>query len=345
MRNFTAWGCCLLVASLAFGSVTTRGAEALPDFDELRQLIQTNLPDVTDAELDRKATEGLLHGFRGKVQLMASGAKAPGTWTNISKSMVFDGAIAYLRVQQVEGPLAEAVREACTALASTNSAIKGLVLDLRFAEGNDYGAAAATADLFEAQARDLLDWGNGMVRSTAKTNAWLWPIAVLVNGETMGAAEALAALVGDSGHGLVLGSQTLGAAMMTREFTLKDAQRVRVATAPIRFGGKIGTLAAGLTPDIFISVSPAEERVYWNDPYGQAAAAGTNVVAGMTNRVVRRPHANEADLVRARREGVELDERFVRQRDNEPEVPLIQDVALGRAVDLLKGLALVRRQP
>ncbi|HNQ74559.1 MAG TPA: S41 family peptidase [Verrucomicrobiota bacterium] len=345
MKHCVTLSCGWVMAGLVLGATTMKGAEALPDFDELRQLIQTTLPGVTRAEIDRQATEGLLRGFRGKVQLLTSEASPAIPATNLTQIKVFEGEIAYLRVRQVEGGLAAAVRAAGNALLQTNPVVKGLVLDLRFAGGHDYAAAAATADLFDAQARELLDPGSGMISSTTKTNAWIWPTVVLVNGQTQGAAEALAALVGGSGHGLVMGSRTPGTAMLTSEFTLKNGQHVRIATAPLRFGGKTRSLASGLEPDIPVAVSEAEERTYWDDPYGLAKATGTNIATTATNRVIRRFHTNEADLVRARREGVELDENFVRQRETEPAPPVLQDVVLGRAVDLLKGLALVRRQP
>lgn len=49
------------------------------------------------------------------------------------------------------------------------------------------------------------------------------------------------------------------------------------------------------------------------------------------------------DLVRARREGIRLDEDLTPQREAESEKPFLRDPALARAVDLLKGLAVVRR--
>jgi hypothetical protein len=49
-------------------------------------------------------------------------------------------------------------------------------------------------------------------------------------------------------------------------------------------------------------------------------------------------------LVRERREGTNLNtDDFTAVRDREPEKPLIRDPVLARAVDLLKGLAVVRR--
>jgi hypothetical protein len=73
------------------------------------------------------------------------------------------------------------------------------------------------------------------------------------------------------------------------------------------------------------------------------ARSGTisNAPAG-TNAASRRARITEADLVRERREGKSLEE-FTPARDREPLKPQISDPALARAVDLLKGLAVVRR--
>ena len=50
---------------------------------------------------------------------------------------------------------------------------------------------------------------------------------------------------------------------------------------------------------------------------------------------------NEAELVREKREGASFDLE-VNDRNGEPERPLVHDPALARALDLLKGLAVVR---
>ena len=94
----------------------------------------------------------------------------------------------------------------------------------------------------------------------------------------------------------------------------------------------------GLKPDIAVEVSPEEERAYYGDAY--KAPEKTNLLAS-TDRAMRRPRYNEAELVRERREGLsEADLTALRERD--PEKPLVHDPALARALDLLRGLALVR---
>ena len=120
---------------------------------------------------------------------------------------------------------------------------------------------------------------------------------------------------------------------------------VRIADAPVKLGNGSVIAAKGVTPDILVTVTESDERDYMNDPYANLSrpVMQTNVMASSTNRAPRRARLTEADLVRARREGVRLDEEPTSQREAEPEKPFIRDPALARAVDLLKGLAVVRR--
>jgi hypothetical protein len=172
-------------------------------------------------------------------------------------------------------------------------------------------------------------------------------VAVLVNTETMGAAEALAAVLREAGVALILGGTTRGAAMTTQDFQLKNGQQLRIATAPVKLGSG-ERLAQGVKPDIEVKISPELERAFLEDPYvistktNLASASGSSVSAATTNRSTRR-RPNEADLVRARRDGFSLEGEFPLGSDSEPEPPVLRDPTLARAVDLLKGLAVVRR--
>lgn len=330
---------CQTVAPKAFGVETNAPLE----FNEVRDIIRAHLPGVTDAELDRGALEGLLHSVRGKVTVLDSTNDASDTAV-INKAVSLGDGIGYLRVATVNEGLAAGVSAACTAINVTNK-LTGLILDLRFTAGDDYTAAAATADLFLSEERPLLDSGKGVIKSTAKTNALTMPVTLLVNSETVGAAEALAEVMRDTGTGLILGNVTRGAAMTSREFTLKNGRKLRIADAPVKLGNGSTIAAKGVTPDILVTVTASDERDYMNDPYANPSkpATATNVSVSVTNRAPRRARLTEADLVRARREGVRLDEDLTPQGETEPEKPFIRDPALARAVDLLKGLVVVRR--
>ena len=284
-----------------------------PDFKEVYDLVRAHLAGMSEAQLNQAAVQALVSGLGPRVSLVTNGAaaKARAEAPLVSKSSVFDGEIGYVRIERVGDGLASAVREACSRLAATNK-LAGVILDLRYAAGDDYASAAATAELFIKKDQALLNWGNGMVRSKDNSEAISLPVAVLVNRQTAGAAEALAAVLRETGAGLILGSTTAGQAMIAQEFPLKNGDRLRIATAPIQLGDGSALSEQGLKPDIAVEVTAADERAYYADAYkvprqGELlAGAGltlTNSASG-TNRAVRRPRFNEAELVRERREGI-----------------------------------------
>ncbi len=284
-----------------------------PDFKEVYDLIRTNLAGMSEGQLNRAAVGGLVSGLAPRVALVTNAA-APGTAGEtplVIKSSVFDGDILYVRVGRVGDGLAKAISAACSKPETTNK-LKGVALDLRYAGGDDYAAAAAAADLFVKKEQPLLNWGNGMVQSKEKSNAIALPVAVLVNRQTAGAAEALAGALRETGAGLILGGRTAGQAMVAQEFPLKNGDRLRIATAPVKLGDGSALSAQGLKPDIAVEVSPEDERAYYADAFKVAdrtnllaSAGGPPTGSGSgTNRVARRPRFNEAELVRERREGV-----------------------------------------
>jgi len=110
--------------------------------------------------------------------------------------------------------------------------------------------------------------------------------------------------------------------------------------------------ATGVVPDIEVAVSGEAEKVYFADEFkvlsGQMARLkATNNVAqsGSTNRTSRR-RLNEAELVRMLREGVNPDEPETADASTpktEEDSSVVRDPALARALDLLKGIAIVGR--
>jgi len=268
----------------------------------------------------------------------------------VSKTTLFEDGIIYLRIATVADGLAEELTRVYREVNATNK-LKGVVLDLRYSRGTDYAAAAAATDLFVAKAQPLLNWGKGAVPSHDKTNAIQLPIAVLVNKQTTGAAEALAASLRAVGAGLILGGETAGRAMVTQDFPLKSGEALRIATAPVTLGDGAAISLNGLKPDIDVTVSAEDERAYYADAFYVMkktnlladASSATNSAAG-TN-ATRRSRYNEAELVREHREGTNRDREpgTPRPHPTDVEAPIVSDPALARALDLLKGLAMVRQ--
>jgi hypothetical protein len=325
--------------------------EHLPKFDELYQLLRTNLGGVSETDLDHAVVKGLLNQLQSQVSLVDSSNAPSPSATGLSQVKIYDNAFAYFRFGKIAGDVASKFSSSYHDLVSTNKGkVKGVILDLRFSGGTDYTAAAAVADRFLDSERALLDWGTGKASATTKTNSISVPVAILINAETSGAAEALAAILRDTNVGLLIGSKTAGLASVFREFSLTNGQKLRIATAQIKLGD--GTvLAQGLKPDIEVTTSSGDERAYLDDPYkvlhktdlARSSETETNLPSTTSTNHTRRRY-NEAELVRQQKEGVDLEsEAEATPKRTEPDKPALADPALVRALDLLKGLAVVHQ--
>ena len=292
--------------------------------------------------MNRAAVNGLLEQLGGKASIAgAEDTDASDTTALTSHVRMFDG-VAYIRVEKVAAGLQDELTKDWRTLGGTNNP-KGLALDLRFAGGHDFEAAAATAGLFTSKEGALLNWGDDSAHSAGGKDLISVPVAVLVNHKTRGAAEALAAAIRETGAGLIFGNTTAGTAMVTQSFPLKDGQQLVIATQPVKLGDGTALTAQGVKPDIEVAVSLDAEHEYLDDAY--ALIAGTTADGGMvlqTNLAPVRSRITEADLVRERREGVTNLEDLPPTTVSKPQKAVIRDPVLARAVDLLKGLAVVR---
>ncbi|MBC8003178.1 MAG: hypothetical protein H7X97_11390 [Opitutaceae bacterium] len=326
-----------------FGRADSPGAGPAPKFDEIYQLLRTNLTGSKPEDIDRAAVKGLLEQFPLQVRILGESDSATAL-TGLTRSLVYDGECAYLRVSQVGPGLVEGVTASVKDLGATNQ-LKGIILDLRFASGTDFESAAKVVDLFTGVEKLLLSWGEQSVKSRVKADYIKLPLAVLVNKETSGAAEALAAALQETQAGLLLGSGTAGQASVFKEFKLASGQRLLIAAVPVKLGNGESIAAGGLKPDIEIRVDLQQERAYLEDPFKsptEARAASTNQLA-QTESMRRR--INEAELVRRQREGLNPDDEttLVTAPKTVTARPSIKDPVLARAIDVLKAIAVVQR--
>ena len=318
-----------------------------PDFKEVYGLIKDHLEGVTEADLNRAAVQGLVSALSPRVSLSGNESTADSSKSLVSKTNLFEGGLAYVRIGTVSQGLGKAVGEACRGVLGTNK-LNGVVLDLRYTGGDDYEAVPGAADLFVKTEQPLLDWGKGVVHTSGKGDTLGVPATILVNRQTAGAAEALGAVLRETGAGLLLGSKTAGQAMIAREFPLSDGEKLRIASVPVRLADGSPLPSQGVKPDIEVSLKPEDEKAWFADAFKDLRRANlvaggslssTNGAAG-TNRV-RRTRFNEAELVRQRREGFDPD--LEATTDEDIEHPTVRDPVLARALDVLKGLSVVRQ--
>jgi hypothetical protein len=314
--------------------------KAPPKFQEVLDLIRSHLGSMSPAELDQAALKSLLQQLDGRVTLgdKPDAPAAPKTGPSISKAMRFEDAFGYLRISHVGADLPAAITTEFAKLGKP-AKLKGLMLDLRFADGTNQVAAAQAAAQFLATDKLLLTVGGEAIHSSVRTNAIQLPVTILVNRQTSGAAEVLAALLRQHQVGLLLGTATTGGLRQFKEFTLSTGQRLRIATNETKLGDGQAMPATGLRPDIALNVTPEEERAFYSEPYKPLPAAAKTTSAKGTNATPAR--INEAELIRRQQAGEDPDAAPV-QTVPLPAIPPLRDPAIARALDLLKGLAVVR---
>lgn len=330
--------------TLFLGITTVIAADPnVPDFKEVWDVLRENLKDLPEGELSKAAARGLIKELSPRVQLVTNTTEnADAKVAGVSRKEVFQERFAFVRIGQVSSNLGSEFAEAWKSIASTNK-VRGLVLDLRYAGGLAYQAAAETADHFVRGNEELVKVGETMLRSGDNPEEIELPIAVLVNKETSGAAEVLAGILREKNAAILIGSRTAGQARLFEKVKLSTGEELMIGKGGVEISGLGAVPNDGLEPDISVQIEPQNARTWYEDPYRNISGvfAGTNEVnvATGTNRVRRT--LNEAELVRRHREGTLLEEEGPAGR--EPGRPVLMDPVLARALDLLKGVTTLKQ--
>jgi hypothetical protein len=124
----------------------------------------------------------------------------------------------------------------------------------------------------------------------------------------------------------------------TRGAALKLAEDLREARDGLIFGDSME-----IKPDIVVTVKAADEKIFLENPFGTLAQEETNAAASTNSFPSFVDHTTEADLVREKIKDGDQEENAAPPRASGPPKPFIRDPVLARAVDLIKGLAIVRQ--
>lgn len=143
------------------------------------------------------------------------------------------------------------------------------------------------------------------------------PLAILINRETQDTAAKLAAVLRSARAGLIFGSVP-GSAQTNGETGL-----------PVR-------------PDIAVDIGAGDERAFMKNPYTLADTNGVGSAIAANGLLPSVDYTSEADLVHAKIKDGDPGAIFPETQRAPPQVPTIRDPVLARAVDLIKGLAIVR---
>lgn len=332
--------------TLGIGARTEAATNQWPDIPTLYGALQKHLPNLPAPTAGETNTAAYVQSLAPWVVLSSDDAATSSTGL-VTKTQVYSGAVAYLRVSRVENGLAAALDSALRPLRSSGQTpLAGVVLDLRYAGGEDYAAAAEAAARFASTNQPGYRWGDQALEVRPQTPSNL-PVMVLAHRQTRGAAEALAVMVRETAPAsLVIGTNTAGEARRYTPLEVSGAPALRIAGTPLTLPEGKEFPITGWSADLAVEVPEGEERQYFEDEF-RRLVRGKSVTTGPASFRV-----NEAELVRRRRTdrgsgaphagppaGRPGGAGASGVATASPAFTAVQDPALARALDLLTALS------
>ncbi len=237
--------------------------------------------------------------------------------THSVKSKMLEPGLGYLRISQFQNNTGDDARKALDKL-NKDTALNGLILDLRNNPGGVLNGAVEVTDLFldaglvvYTQGREKASRNDFNASAGDALNGK--PLVVLVNGGSASASEIVAGALQDQERAIVVGNRTFGKGSVQTVLPLSKDRALKLTTARYYTPEGRSIQAEGIEPDIAVDV--------------------------VTKIEVREDmHLREADLPR------HLDNENGDNEKQKKRNSLAQDdYALAQALSVLKGVVLTRR--
>lgn len=307
------------------------------DVQKAIELLKSNYinPDaLNDAEIDRAKLEGLLTRLRRGAVLAPANAP-PNAPAAPFYSDVLAGDVAYLRIGELVRANLAALDNAVNTFGAKK--IDAVVLDLRAStSSSDFEIAAEFAKRFSPKGKTLFTLHKVSARqdrtfTSDRDPAFEGLLIVLVDGDTSGAAEALAATLRANAKALIVGTQSAGRAVEYSDFKLSNGTTLRVAVAEAVLPGGTRIFPDGVKPDITVEMPANEKR----EIFQQSAEKGMAPFVFEAER----PHMNEAALMAGRNPEIDAAEA---RRTRGSEKSALHDPVTQRALDIVTSIGVYR---
>jgi hypothetical protein len=309
------------------------------DLQTAISLLKSNFtsPDaLTDAELSRATLTGLLIRMPSGLMLLPSrdsGAVQP---NSPFYGEVFEGHIGYLRFGELNNANLKEVDKKLQEFAQKK--IDALIVDLRASASGDFASAAEFAKRFCPKGKPLFTVRKPGVRqdrqfTSDRDPAFQGLIVVLADGDTVGGAEALAAVLRLYDKALVIGQPSAGRAVEYSDVPLPSGKILRVAAAETILPDGQPLFPGGVKPDLPVEMSASEKRQIFR----LSGEKGMSPFVYETER----PHLNEAALIAGTNPEIDIPDaqRRNRARQGQPS----RDSVLQRALDVVTSLEIYQK--
>lgn len=243
------------------------------------------------------------------------------------KHRMLDPGFGYVRVSQFQARTPEDMLTGIGALKrQAGGALKGLVLDLRDNPGGVLNAAVAISDAFLTSGTIVYTEGriaDSQLKFKAAPDDVVEgaPIVVLVNGGSASASEIVAGALQDHKRAVIMGQQTFGKGSVQTIVPVNERTAVKLTTARYFTPNGRSIQAEGIVPDILLEnvrLTRGEDSVTQLKEADLAGHLSNPEGNGRTNGTSKKGSS-----------------------DTKPEESET-DYALSEALNLLKGLAILR---
>jgi Peptidase family S41 len=314
-----------------------------PDLQAVITLLKSNFTNpeaITDTELNRATVEGLIMKLPRGVMLLPAKENAPAETPTLFYSEIIGGHIGYVRVGSLNAANLQALDKSVANFAAKN--VNALIMDLRASPATtDLPLAAEFAKRFCPKGKTLFTLRKPVghqdrVFSSDRDPAFRGLVMVLTDGDTVGAAEAIAAALRFYNKALLIGQVTAGRAAEYSDLLLPSGKILRVAVAEMVSPEGRPLFPEGIKPDLPIEMSMADKRQIFQ--LSGEKGMGPFVYEGA------RPHMNEAALLAGTNPEVEAAEAAQQRRGRSPEKPSTNDPVLQRALDVVTSLEVYQKR-
>ncbi|MDQ4147077.1 MAG: S41 family peptidase [Pseudomonadota bacterium] len=245
------------------------------------------------------------------------------------KAQLLEPEFGYVRITNFQAKTTQSLIDAIEKLRQDNGGeLKGLVLDLRNNPGGVLNGAVGVSDAFLNDGLIVYTEGrdqNSELRYSATEGDVLngAPMVVLINGGSASASEIVAGAMQDDKRAIIMGSKSFGKGSVQTILPLSNGAALKLTTARYYTPSGRSIQAEGIEPDI-----PLENLT--------VTGAGDSGVAPLTEADLAGHLTNDTT-----NEGTEGQN----ETKEVPSSPLAkQDYQLQEALNLLKGISIVRQQ-
>ena len=246
--------------------------------------------------------------------------------TKSVKSKLLDKNYGYVRISSFQSATGENLKEGLAALKKENGGnLSGLILDLRNNPGGVLNAAVEVSDAFMKNGLIVYTKGriaNSEMRFNAAPDDLIdeAPMVVLINAGSASASEIVAGALQDSKRAIIMGEKSFGKGSVQTILPTSNGSAVKLTTARYYTPSGRSIQAEGIEPDIALAQMKLEAL----------------------EKSDFKP-VKEADLSNHLQNAKEKAAAQTEAENKEKAAAETKDYALNEALNLLKGISIIKR--